>query len=81
MGRVLDGTRKPLDRGWMVRNRTPQSTVWLVLVVHVVVTALVWRDLRRRSDSELRGGRNLWRVLSALNTGNSLVYLLLGRRR
>jgi hypothetical protein len=65
----------------MVRNRIRQPSIWVVLIGHVVVTALVWRDLRRRSDSEVRGGKKLWRVLSALNTGNSLVYLLLGRRR
>jgi hypothetical protein len=65
----------------MVRNRIRQPIVWLVLIGHVVVTTLVWRDLRRRPDSQLRGSRNLWRVLSALNTGNSLIYLLMGRRR
>jgi hypothetical protein len=65
----------------MVMNRTRRTWVCLALIGHVIVTALVWRDLRRRTDSQLRGSKNLWRVLSALNTGNSLVYLLVGRRR
>ena len=65
----------------MARNRTRQTSVGLALIAHVVVTALVWRDIRRRSDSQLRGSKNLWRGLSALNTGNSLLYLLIGRRR
>ena len=51
------------------------------LVGHAVVTALVWRDLARRPDAAVRGGKNLWRTLSALNTSGSLAYLLLGRRR
>jgi hypothetical protein len=65
----------------MVRNRSRQTSFWLILIGHVIVTALVWRDLGRRSDAQIRGDKNLWRVLSALNTGNSLVYLLVGRRR
>ena len=77
----VDGKRNRLDRWWMVRNRSRQTFVWLALIGHVVVTAMVWRDLRRRPASQLRGGKNLWRVLSALNTGNSLIYVLVGRRR
>lgn len=50
------------------------------LVLHGVLTALVWRDIARRDRSELRGSPTLWRVLTALNTGNHLVYLLVGRR-
>ena len=59
----------------------PQNP-WLALpalVVHVALTAVVWRDIARRQPSELRGSRTLWRVLTALNTGNHLVYLLVGR--
>jgi hypothetical protein len=65
----------------MARNRTRQTGVGLALIGHVIVTALVWRDLRRRPDSQIRGSKKLWRGLSALNTGNSLLYLLVGRRR
>ena len=48
--------------------------------MHALLTALVWRDIERRSPSELRGSKALWRWLTALNTGNHLVYLLVGRR-
>ena len=64
----------------MSPSRRP-AAVLPVLVAHVVVTALVWRDLAARADGEVRGGKNLWRVLSALNTSGSAAYLLLGRRR
>ena len=50
-------------------------------VAHLVVTAWAWRDLQRRPAAQLRGSRALWRVLTALNTGNSLVYALVGIRR
>lgn len=53
----------------------------VALVVHVVVTALVWRDIETRLPSELRGSKALWRLITAMNTGNSLLYLTLGRRR
>jgi phosphohistidine swiveling domain-containing protein len=51
------------------------------LFAHAVLTMLVWRDIDRRGPSELRGSKALWRFLTALNTGNHLLYLLAGRRR
>ncbi|SDS64398.1 hypothetical protein SAMN04488543_2111 [Friedmanniella luteola] len=56
-------------------------TVLPALAAHAVLTALVWRDIARRDRADLRGSPTLWRVLTALNTGNHLVYLLVGRRR
>jgi len=50
------------------------------LVAHVALTALVWRDIGRRPPGGLRGSRAFWRVATAANTGNDLLYLLLGRR-
>ena len=52
-----------------------------VFVVHVMVTALTWRDLRSRPAGQVRGPKNLWRVASALNTSGSAAYWLFGRRR
>jgi hypothetical protein len=51
------------------------------LISHVVMTAVVWRDISRRDPSELRGNKTIWRVLTAMNTGNHLLYWLVGRRR
>ncbi len=51
------------------------------LLAHVLLTARVWRDIASRPDAQLRGSRTLWRVVTALNTGNHLIYLLVGRRR
>jgi hypothetical protein len=77
----LDRTSCAQDHGQMQRNRPNPVVLTVVLALHVVVTTLVWRDIKRRPESQLRGGRRLWRVLTALNTGNSLVYALLGVRR
>ena len=52
-----------------------------VAVVHVMVMALTWRDLRSRSAGQVRGPKKLWRVASALNTSGSAAYWLFGRRR
>lgn len=65
----------------MTRNPSQQRLAVVAVLVHLVVTSFVWRDIGRRPVGALRGGATLWRVLTALNTGNSLVYLLLGRRR
>ncbi len=51
------------------------------LLSHVILTALVWRDISRRDPAELRGSKKFWRVVTALNTGNHLLYWLVGRRR
>jgi len=64
----------------MTTTSADPRTVALAVSAHVALTALLWRDIGRRDRSELRGSPTLWRVLTALNTGNHLVYLLVGRR-
>jgi hypothetical protein len=41
---------------------------------------MAWRDLARRSDNQVRGRKNLWRVFITVNPGNSIVYWLVGRQ-
>ncbi len=52
-----------------------------VLVAHAAITALTWRDLRRRPEDQVRGSKRLWRVASAMNTVGSVAYLAVGRKR
>ena len=52
-----------------------------ILVVHAAITALTWRDLRRRPADQVRGSKKLWRAASAMNTVGSLAYLVIGRKR
>jgi hypothetical protein len=47
----------------------------------VIVTALTWRDIGRRRDDQIRGSKRMWRIFSAAQMGNSLIYWLVGRRR
>ena len=66
----------------MSPRRPPRPEILApALLSHLVMTALVWRDIGRRDPSELRGSKTIWRVLTALNTGNHLLYYLVGRRR
>ena len=53
----------------------------LVVVAQTISSTLAWRDLARRSDEQVRGPKNLWRVLVSINPGNSIAYWLLGRRQ
>lgn len=64
----------------MPRRPPPPGLLVPALAAHVALTALVWRDIDRRDPSRLRGSKTLWRTLTALNTGNSLLYLTVGRR-
>jgi len=62
-------------------KRKPNKYVLVAIATgHIVITALTWRDLSRRPDDEVRGDKRVWRVLSALNTSNSALYWLIGRR-
>jgi hypothetical protein len=51
------------------------------LLAHAAITTLTWRDLRRRPAEQVRGGKRLWRVASAVNTVGSMAYLAVGRKR
>ena len=65
----------------MSRRSPRPGNVIPALIAHIVLTALIWRDINRRDPSELRGSKTLWRILTAINTGNHALYLLIGRRR
>jgi hypothetical protein len=51
-----------------------------IVGLEAVSAAIAWRDLARRSDAQVRGKKKFWRVLIAVNPGNSLAYWALGRR-
>ena len=62
------------------RKLTPAQ--WTAIVAgHVLVTSLVWRDIRNRPADRIRGSKRLWRMATAANSGNSVLYLLFGRKR
>jgi hypothetical protein len=65
----------------MSRDSSQQRYLVPAIAAHLAVTSLAWRDISRRQPGELRGGKALWRTLTALNTGNSLLYVLIARRR
>jgi hypothetical protein len=52
----------------------------IIVPIEVVLAALAWKDLARRSDDHVRGKKNLWRAFMLLNPGNSLLYWVFGRR-
>lgn len=64
----------------MSRRSLRPSALVPALLGHVLLTALVWRDIDRRDPSDLRGSKALWRTLTALNTANHVIYLVVGRR-
>jgi hypothetical protein len=52
----------------------------IVVPTQVVLAALAWRDLARRTGDQVRGPKNFWRFFVTVNPGNSLAYWALGRR-
>jgi hypothetical protein len=63
-----------------VKHNPSREIRIVVLTVEVVAAVLAWRDLRRRSDDQVRGRKNAWRVFISINPGNSLIYWAFGRR-
>ncbi len=61
-------------------RRRPAVLVALI-AVDLVSCVLAWRDLRDRSEDEVRGGKRLWHVVIVANPGNSLAYWLIGRKK
>lgn len=64
----------------MVKQTQNKRAVIPVLIVHVIVLILTWRDIASRTDAEIRGNRNIWRAASALNTIGSVSYWVVGRK-
>ena len=57
-----------------------KKVIAVVLVLHVILAALTWRDLRIRPAAGVRGKKRLWRVAATMNTTDSAAYWLFGRR-
>ena len=64
----------------MDETRRRSLLVAAVLVLWAAVTPLMWRDLRRRAPSQIRGPKWLWWIASS-NLSGSAAYWLVGRRR
>jgi hypothetical protein len=64
-----------------VRHWKPSRPVLIALVIlHVIVTVITLRDIGARNAAQVRGPRWFWRVFTPLQTGNSAVYWLVGRK-
>jgi hypothetical protein len=62
------------------QTRRGQVVLGAVVAAQAVSSALAWRDLAHRSKEDVRGPKNLWRVIVTINPGNSIAYWLFGRR-
>ena len=63
------------------RWKPSRPVIVALAILHIMVTAITLRDLKRQSDAQVRGPRWFWRVFAPLNTGNSAAYWLIGRKR
>ncbi len=61
-------------------RRPDPRVIAVVVAAEAVSAALAYRDLATRPDEAVRGPRLLWKIVMALNPGNSIAYWLIGRR-
>jgi hypothetical protein len=64
-----------------MKSRRNRALLAAVVGVEVVSAVLGWRDLARRDATTVRGKKRMWRVLMAMNPGNSVLYWAFGRCR
>jgi hypothetical protein len=62
-------------------NERQKQILAVVVVIHLILARLTWRDLKRRPEAGVRGRKRLWRTWSFLNTTGSFAYWTIGRRR
>ena len=63
-----------------MQRPSKKQVIAAVVAVEVVSATYAYRDLSKRSDESVRGPKRMWRIVMALNPGNSIIYWLLGRR-
>ena len=61
-------------------TQTEKRVVAVVVAAEVVSAAFAYRDIAHRPDAAVRGPKLLWRLMFAINPGNSFAYWLFGRR-
>jgi hypothetical protein len=62
------------------KTKRGQVILGAIVAAQTVSSALAWRDLARRPEAQVRGPKNLWRVIVTINPANSIAYWLFGRR-
>jgi hypothetical protein len=75
---VTGRSRRP-RKSWAELSAGQRSAVLSLVVLQAILAAIAQRDLSDRAESELRGSKRLWRVLT-LNTVGAVAYLIVGRR-
>jgi hypothetical protein len=78
-GRRLAESRTDVMK--LPQTERARAVLAIVAAVQVASSALAWRDLASRTDDQVRGPKNLWRVIVTVNPGNSIAYWLFGRRQ
>lgn len=69
------------NKPWRELTPCQRVAVIAVAILQLTVNALIQRDLSRRSDADLRGGKGLWRALAFVQPVGPIAYFLIGRRR
>jgi hypothetical protein len=64
----------------MVGGKPNGKLLAFLAAIHVVVAAFTWRDIKNRDPDQIRGPKWVWRIASAAQMGNALVYWLFARK-
>lgn len=62
-------------------SRSQQAAIGVLAAIELAAKIAAARDIQRRSASEVRGNKLLWRLALLVNTFGPLSYFLFGRRK
>jgi hypothetical protein len=78
MTEITTPTPTPKPRRMAPRAR-PQQLAQMIINIALVIWAV--RDIRRRSDDEIKGNRKVWMMAAFAPPVGPIVYFIFGRKR
>ncbi|MET0716329.1 MAG: PLD nuclease N-terminal domain-containing protein [Mycetocola sp.] len=76
-------TKKSNKKQLTWKNMEPgqKAAVFVTGTVQMILAATAWRDLAKRSASQINGPKGLWAVIIAVNWVGPIAYFVGGRRK
>jgi hypothetical protein len=74
---------KAMGKNWRWRHMTGKRKARMAIRGPLQLALTLWtlRDIRRRSDDQIKGSKRFWTIFAFVQPVGSIAYLLFGRQR